>query len=103
MPAAFFLALFSMPAFAGSIVLDWDTDPKATGYRVYSSIDGGVMWTLAETSPTLPITVTGLPDTGLVLLRACAFNAVVEACRTNTGFFFNGDWATLSVNNLSTP
>lgn len=103
MPAAFFLALFSMPAFAGSIVLDWDTDPKATGYRVYSSVDGGGTWTLAETSTTLPITVTALPDTGLVLLRACAFNTVVEACRTSTGFFFNGDWATLSVNNLSTP
>ena len=103
MPAAFFLALFSASVFAGSMTLDWDADPGATGYRVYSSIDGGVIWTLAETSPTLPITVTALPDTGLVLLRACAFNAVVEACRTSTGFFFNGDWSTLTVNNLSTP
>ena len=97
------LSLFPTVACAASIVIDWDADPNATSYRVYSSVDTGASWQVAADSPTLPITVTGLPDTGLILLRPCAVNATQEACRTETGFFFNGDWLPMSVINLSTP
>ena len=98
------LTLISFGVSAADIPLSWDADPRATEYRVEQSVDEGATWVLVVTSPTLPITVTGVPDSGLVLLRACASGATSDVCRDEVGFFYNGDWLPLSApTNMSTP
>ena len=87
---------------AADVTVSWDADPAAVSYRVYQSIDAGTTWTLEAESTTLPIIVP-VPDAGLVLLQGCAVSALVEVCRTETGFFYNGDWKPPKVINLSTP
>ena len=94
-------------AVAADITLTWDTDPNATGYRVYQSTDLGANWTLAADAPSLPITVSGLPDSGLVLLSTENYNAQGVAERVDVGFYYNGDWATAALpsppQNMETP
>ena len=90
---------------AATVKVSWDPSTQATGYRVYMSTDQGASWNLQAESPTLPIDVLNVPDTGLVLLRACAVEQLGsgEVCRTETGFFYNGEWSPLTVENLTTP
>lgn len=96
--------LFASAACAAEIIINWDAIPNASGYRVYQSVDLGATWQQVAEVATLPVTVSNVPDAGLVLFRAAAFNSADEAVRTETGFFYNGDWSPLAPPaNMGTP
>jgi hypothetical protein len=80
-------------AFSAELTLSWDADPQADEYRVYISLDNGVTWTLAQASAIHPVVVTGIPDSGLVLMRAVSWSTVSgEITRPASGIWYNGDW-----------
>ena len=77
---------------AADVEISWDTIPGATEYRIHQSTDLGATWTQVASSPTLPITVTGVPSSGLVLFRCENRNANGGAIRAEVGLFYNGEW-----------
>ena len=85
--------LFSTVAPGADVVHKWDTTINADGYRLYQSVDNGVTWVQVglDTTETTMVAL-GVPDSGLVLFRVSAFNAVDETIREWSGSWYNGDW-----------
>jgi hypothetical protein len=81
------------PVLAADLTLHWDTSAGATGYKLSSSTDLGVTWSVPRDAGNAQTFVwTGAPDTGLVLFRVSAYNAQGEAIRTEAGAWYRGDW-----------
>jgi opacity protein-like surface antigen len=94
------LCLFCMGtvALAADVKLSWDPVDGATGYKIFQSLDVGQTWTqVADVTngSTVETTLTGEPDSGLILYRASAYNENEEALRTEAGAWYNGDWMPL--------
>lgn len=84
--------LFSVPAFGADVHVKWDASPGATGYKLYSSDDLGVTWTDGiDVGPETDHVITDVPDTGIILFRASAYNANGEAVRYDSGVWHCGD------------
>ena len=91
--AALLILFLAAPVWAADITLGWDAVTDVTGYRMYRSVDGGVTWTMAqEVGNVTEVTLTGQPDTGIVLYRVAAYNANGEAVRTWSGAWYNKEW-----------
>jgi hypothetical protein len=81
------------PSLAADLYLAWDPSDGATGYTVQLSTDLGATWSeTRDTGNSVTFTWTGAPDTGLVLLRASAYNAQGEATNYKKGAWYRGDW-----------
>lgn len=87
------LFLFTaLPVMAADVTLQWDAQADATGFRIYRSVDAGITWTMAqEVGNVTETTLTGQPDTGIVLYRAAAYNGNGESIRRNAGAWFWND------------
>lgn len=94
-------------ASAADILVSWNTSQGATGYILEASTDNGATWstkkdvgqitpkTYTSGSETLSLcsyTWTGLPDTGLVLIRVKAYNDYGTTTNTRAGSWFNKAW-----------
>jgi len=105
---ALLVLVFTTSAFSADIIVSWRASTGATGYIIEASMDNGTTWTtkkdigaivpvdyVAGTSHILlcSYTWTGLPDTGLVLIRVIAYNSIGQACRTEAGSWFNKAWS----------
>ena len=87
------LVLFPVFCFAADVTLEWDIAEGATSYKIQMSTDLGLTWAEERDAGSETTFVwTGAPDTGLLLFRAVASNAVGETARTWSGAFYNGDW-----------
>ena len=75
--------------------LQWDAEPLAVSYRIDTSVDAGVTWTLGVALIAAPETITTIiiPDGILVLMRAVAINAEgMEAVNYSSGVFHHSGW-----------
>jgi hypothetical protein len=71
----------------------WDAVVNADGYRLYQSIDNGITWAQSGADAVnTTATALNVPDSGLVLFKVSAFNAVGETIREWSGSWYNGDW-----------
>lgn len=86
-----FLLFLTGTASAWSDVYSWTPSPGATGYKVETTADNGVTWTLAgqPTTPTFTL-VSTVPGLLLVRVTACSGNG----CNTRawSGFWHNETW-----------
>ena len=83
-------------ASAATLPAKWDAVPGATGYRVYMSIDLGKTWVKIDKDITgTTLTISNVPDTGLVLFRVGAFDTNGEAITMECGSWYNGSWKLL--------
>ena len=75
----FCLLLISGPAFAADVSLVWDVSAGAAGYKLYQSIDSGATWDAGQDVGNVQsYTINGVPDSGLILFRVSAYNAIGE-------------------------
>ncbi len=103
-----FMLVYAITLFAADILVTWNASAGATGYKLEYSIDNGGTWsTPLDIGMVQPIDYVsgtthfllcsynwiGLPDTGLVLVRVTAYNAVGPITRTDAGAWFNKSWA----------
>ncbi len=90
------------PAWAWPVSLSWGPVTGATSYKVEKSTDGGTTWTSVGT-PTVPsFSYTGT-ETGLVIFRVSACNAVTCTVRYGDGLWHNEAWVPPApAGNLST-
>lgn len=87
------LILLASPVWAADVTLSWDAADGATGYKIYSSVDQGATWDAGQdVGSVTEYTLTGQPDSGLVLYRVSAYSAHGEAIRTWSGAWFCKDW-----------
>lgn len=84
---------FSTNASAATVGLKWDAVPGATSYSIYQSVDVGATWTKVLDTQSYPVTISNVPDTGLVLFRISAKNATQEQIRLEAGGWYNGSWS----------
>jgi hypothetical protein len=103
-------AVFMGPArsYGADISVTWLAATGASGYRLEYSSDNGAGWqTPKDIGMITPVdytatggvhlmlcayTWTGLPDTGLILIRVTAYNASGAATRTDAGAWYNKGW-----------
>ena len=88
---------FVSVGFAADIALEWKAVSNADGYRLQMSTDTGTTWTDpgVDCGNVTTFTLLGVPDTGIVMFRVVAYNAVGEAIKTESGAWYNGDWMPL--------
>jgi hypothetical protein len=90
---AVLVAALAAAAHAGSVPLEWDPSPGATGYEVEQSTDNGTTWTrildltgaVCTGTPARCAATYAAPSTGLVLLRFVAKNAAGKTVRFGEG------------------
>jgi hypothetical protein len=92
---ALLVTMFAGTALAADVPLSWDPVDGAVGYKVYASTDTGTTWTEIADVAATSVTLTGEPDSGLILYRVSAYDANQEAVRTYSGAWYNGDWMPL--------
>lgn len=89
----FVAVLWAGFAYAADLTLRWDASADATGYKIYQSTDSGATWDAGtDVGNVTEYTITGVPDSGLVLFRVAAYNSQGEAVRLEAGAWYNGDW-----------
>ena len=87
------LFLFAGVATAATIPLEWDPSTGATGYIVYTSIDGGASWdTGVDVGNVTSTSIPDVPDAGMVLFRVGAYNSQGSAIQYKSGAWYNGSW-----------
>ena len=80
-------------AYAADVTLKWDASANATGYKIYQSTDNGSSWDSGtDVGDVLTYTLSGVPDSGLVLFKVSAYNSQGEAVRSWSGAWYNGSW-----------
>jgi len=90
---AILFALITSPVWAADVSLSWDPSDNATGYRIYTSTDGGQTWDSGvDVGDVTEYTYTGVPDSGLVLFRVSAYNSSAEAIRYEAGAWYCAPW-----------
>jgi hypothetical protein len=85
---------------AADCTFAWKASSGATGYYLEYSTDNGVTWVGKKTTgPLTPDSngevsylYTGIPETGLVIVRVAATNATSEAVRLESGAWYNHQW-----------
>lgn len=85
---------------AADCTFSWKASTGATGYYLEYSLDQGATWTGKKTTgPLTPDAAgevsyqyTGIPETGLVIVRVAATGATGEAIRTEAGAWYNHRW-----------
>ncbi len=103
-----FMLMVASVIFAADVPVTWIAAAGASGYKLEYSIDNGGTWSAPkDVGMITPVdyvaggvhllicsyTWTGLPDAGLVLIRATAYNSVGNATNTGAGAWFNKSWA----------
>ena len=79
------LLMFDSQVEAAEVTLSWD-EQVGTSFRIYRSTDLGETWTMVrETGHVNECTLEDQPDTGIVLYRIGAFNAIGESVRYTAG------------------
>ena len=72
--------------------LSWDVEPTATGYKIYQSVDLGQTWDQGlDVGNVIEVLYPDIPDTGIVMFRASAYNEHGEAIRYTAGVWYCGD------------
>jgi len=85
--------LFATGAFCADVGLSWDASPGATGYRIYVSVDNGATWPgITDVGNITNCVIPNVPDSGLILFKAGAYNSQGESIRSWSGAWYNGDW-----------
>lgn len=78
---------------AADVPLSWDAVEGVTGYKVQMSVDMGASWSVEKDAGNQNTYIwVGVPDTGLVLFRAVAYNNFGESVQTKSGAWYCGDW-----------
>lgn len=91
--AFLFMFFLASPVWAANVTLSWDAVTGASGYKLYASVDQGATWGAGQdVGLVTEYTLTGQPDSGLVLYRVSAYSASGETIRTWSGAWFNADW-----------
>ena len=88
------LLFFTGVAYADDVGLKWDAVAGAGGYKIYISTDGGNTWdynTGIDVGNVTNYVYTNVPDTGMILFRASAYNGHGEKIRYKAGVFYCGD------------
>ena len=87
-----FLSMVST-VWAADVTLKWATVDDADGYRISQSVDMGNTWgTPIDVGDVSSYTVTGVPDSGLVMWRVESYNAHGTAINSWAGAWYNKDW-----------
>ncbi len=70
---------------AGSVDLQWNSDPKSSGYNVEMCVDPieATKWAFKKTSLKSSCTITGLVSGQKVWFRVCAINTIGESAWSN--------------------
>lgn len=85
--------MFCGSALAADVELKWQAAALATGYKIYQSTDTGATWDAGvDVGNVTEYTLTGVPDTGLVMWRLSAYNAYGETITSWQGGWYCGDW-----------
>lgn len=80
-------------AIGADVPLQWDVSVGATGYMIFTSVDGGVTWDSGVDVGNVTTHVIGsVPDNGLILFRVGAYNSQGEAVQYKAGAWYNGSW-----------
>lgn len=88
----FLLVALAGPVWADEVTASWEAVAGATGYKLQISTDMGTTWTdLVDAGANTTITVD-VPSSGLVLLRAVAYNEQHTSIRYEYGAWYCGDW-----------
>jgi len=109
------ILMMAVVAHGADTTVEWDASPGAVvGYNIYTTEIIPMMtaeqlafpvWVLAATvlAPETT-TILDLPDEGLVLVRASAYNNIGEAIGTYSGVWINKSWLlALAPTELRTP
>lgn len=76
--------------FSADVTLKWDISERATGYKIYKSLDLGITWlTPIDVGNVLTYTYTNIEENTLILFKASAYNIVGESVRTWSGAWFD--------------
>jgi len=89
------LVMMAVVAQGADKKLQWDEVTEAASYRIDTSVDAGVTWTLGVATVAAPTTevVITIPDDTLVLMRAVAISSAgKEAVNYSSGVFHNTAW-----------
>jgi hypothetical protein len=85
---------FAGLALGADATLKWDPSEGATGYKIYQSTDQGATWDAGvDVGNVTEYLYQGIPDTGLVMFRASAYNASGESIKYGSGCWYNGSFA----------
>lgn len=94
-PRLMFLAVLvlSSVSWAADVSLVWNPSDGAAGYVLEMSVDNGQTWTgQIDVGNVTTYTWQNVPDNGMVLFRASAYNTNGQATRYEAGAWYNGDW-----------
>ena len=87
---AVLVMVFATAVGAVDVTLRFDPVVGATDYRIEHSTDVGATWPGSQlTGGLTTYTYTGVPEGGLVLFRVASINAVTEATRLHSGFWYD--------------
>jgi len=85
--------MFTGTVFAADVQLKWEVAADATGYNIYKSLDNGATWdTGIDVGNVTEYIYTGVEETGLVLFKVSAYNAVGETVSDWSGAWYNKLW-----------
>jgi hypothetical protein len=87
-------ALASGPAAAGSVDVEWDPLPGATGYRVYYGTQSGQYTQVKDAGNRTTVTLSGLTDCRDYFMAVKAYNAYGESAEYSNEVF---GWARPAV------
>ncbi len=75
---------------AADVTLRWDASAGATSYKVYQSLDNGLTWSIGvDVGNVVQTTITGVPETGLVMFLVSAIKGGVESLPVWRGAWYD--------------
>lgn len=84
--------VFSSLAQSADVLMRWDSVQGATGYKIQNSTDLGASWDGGvDVGDVTTYTYLAVPDTGIQMFRAVAYNAQGESVRWDAGAWHCGD------------
>ena len=88
-----FLLSLSPAVWAIDNTLRWLPAQGAEGYKIYQSTDNGTTWSPpVDVGNVTETTLTNVPESGLVLYKVSAYNALQETITEWQGAWFNALW-----------
>ena len=84
------ILLLASLANAADVSMRWDASANATGYKIYKSEDQGQTWDSGlDVGNVTSYTYIGVIETGLVLFKISAYNAIGETIRHQDGVWYD--------------
>ena len=75
---------------AADLTVRWQPTDRATGYRIYQSVDGAQTWSIPlDVGNITEVILTSVPEDGMVHFKVGAYNSIGETITEWQGVWFD--------------